>query len=57
MDDDNNLDSLLEKLSKKVKIVKNKNHVPIVIGGSKDCVFGALEENLTVISIIANPDI
>ncbi|CAK77363.1 unnamed protein product (macronuclear) [Paramecium tetraurelia] len=57
VDDDQNLEKLLEKLNQKVKIVHNKNHIPIVIGGSKDCVFGVLSDDLHVISINHIPDI
>ncbi|CAD8074967.1 unnamed protein product [Paramecium sonneborni] len=49
--------TFLEKLNLKVQIAYNKNHIPIVIGGSKDCVFGILSDELHVISKYHIPDI
>lgn len=57
VDDDNDLEKLLEKLNLKVNIVRNKQKIPIVIGGSKDCVFGVLKDNLHVISVNSLPDV
>lgn len=42
VDSNEDLEKLLEKLNKKVEIIKNKNHIPIIVGGSKDCVAGVL---------------
>ena len=34
---DNDLSALIGKLQEKVNLIKSKNHVPIIIGGSRDC--------------------
>lgn len=56
-ENDNNLEALIEKLRSKVQLVKQKLNVPIVIGGTKDCSFACLDENVNVISIINEPDL
>lgn len=57
VENNDDLEKLLEKLNKKVSIIKQKNHIPIIIGGSKDCVAGVVEDNMHVISINSQPDI
>ena len=57
VEDDSDLEKLLEKLNLKVNIVRNKRKIPIIIGGSKDCVFGVLSDNLHVLSINSLPDV